>query len=326
MLICLGFHNVKAQDPVFSQFYSAPLQLNPGLAGIANGANFSINYRNQWPSVNSAYQTYAASYDQFFSDFNSGVGIYIQADNAGNGILKTNKVSAFYSYRVRINYKWQIRFGIEAGFFQTRLDWNKLVFLDQLDPQFGPISPGGTPYPSEEVQPDNLNRTNFDMGVGGVVYSEKLYVGVTLKHLNTPGQGYLDINNNLTGGLPIRWSVHAGGEFSLDPRNNNYWHPFISPGILFVSQGASRQVNVGTMIGFGEFYGGIWYRHANINPDALIGVIGFRTGGFKITYSYDATISKLSFNSGGSHEIGIGIRIDDGSSESILNDCFRIFR
>jgi hypothetical protein len=95
---------------------------------------------------------------------------------------------------------------------------------------------------------------------------------------------------------------------------------------MFVSQGASQQVNVGTMFGFGEIFGGLWYRHANINPDAVIGVVGFRTGAFKITYSYDATISKLSFNSGGSHEIGINIRIDDGSREWRYSDCFSIFR
>jgi type IX secretion system PorP/SprF family membrane protein len=326
LVVYFGHRESVAQDPVFSQFYSAPLQLNPGLAGIAYGANFSINYRNQWPSLNNAYQTYAVSYDQFFDEFNSGIGIYVQSDNAGNGILKTNKVGAIYSYRVRINRQWEMRLGIEAGFFQTRLDWSKLVFLDQLDPEFGPISPGGTPYPSEEVQPEDLNRTLFDMSVGGVVYSEKLYVGVTLKHLNTPGQGYLDINNNLTGGLPIRWSVHAGSEFKLKRGNNRYWSPFISPGVMFVGQGASRQINVGSMIGFGEFYGGVWYRHANKNPDAVIGVVGFRTGAFKITYSYDATISKLSFNSGGAHEIGINITIDNGPRESIYNDCFSIFR
>jgi len=322
----IGLKGSFAQDPVFSQFYSAPLQLNPALTGIAYGANFSINYRNQWPALNNAYQTYAVSYDQFFTAFNSGIGISVQSDNAGNGILKTNKISAFYSYRVKINRDWQIRFGMEAGFFQTRLDWSKLVFLDQLDPEFGPISPGGTPYPSEEEQPQNLNQTHFDMSVGGVVYSEKLYVGVAIKHLNTPGQGYLDINDNLTGGLPIRWSVQVGSEFSFKRGNNQYWHPFISPSVLFVSQGASRQINVGTMVGFGEFYGGVWYRHANKNPDAVIGAVGFRTGSFKITYSYDATVSQLSFSSGGSHEIGINITIDDGSRESVLNDCFSIFR
>ena len=199
--------SLSAQDPVFSQFYAAPLQLNPAFAGIVYAPNFNLNYRNQWPAINSAYQTYAASYDQFFRDFNSGLGVYVQSDNAGNGIIRTNKGSIAYSYRVRVNSEWELRLGIEAGALQTRLDWSKLVFPDQLDPEFGPVSPGGTPIPSEEDQPDDLNKTYFDIGVGGLVYSRNFYVGRTMKHLNTPGQAYLAFDDNLTNGLPIRWTV-----------------------------------------------------------------------------------------------------------------------
>ena len=273
-----------------------------------------------------AYQTYAVSYDQFFRDFNSGIGVYIQADNAGNGIIRTNKASLVYSYRVKINSDWEMRLGIEGGVIQTRLNWDKLVFPDQLDPEFGPISPGGTPIPSDEDRPDDLNRAYFDIGMGGLVYNRDMYFGFTLKHLNTPGQSYLDINDNITGGLPLRWSVHAGSEFNLNIGNNRYWRPFISPGIMVVGQGGSLQVNAGTFIGFGEFYGGVWYRHANRNPDAVIGAVGFRTGKFRVTYSYDATISSLSINSGGSHEIGIIVTLEDKGRESRYNDCFSIFR
>jgi len=328
VLVCAtaGISSLSAQDPVFSQFYSAPLQLNPALAGIVYAPNFSINYRNQWPSLNSAYQTYAVSYDQFFRDYNSGVGIYVQSDNAGNGIIRTNKASVAYSYRVRVSSSWELRLGIEAGMLQTRLDWSKLVFPDQLDPQFGAVSPGGTPIPSEENQPDDLNKTYFDIGAGGLVYNENFYVGFTMKHLNTPGQRYLAIDDNLANGLPIRWSVHVGGEFDINMGNNRFWRPFISPNAMFVSQGASRQLNIGTFIGFGQVYGGVWYRHANLNPDAIIGAFGFKSSRFRITYSYDATISKLSLSSGGSHEIGVGITLDDKNRESKYNDCFSIFR
>jgi len=328
MVVCTAVHisSLCAQDPVFSQFYSAPLQLNPALAGIVYAPNFNINYRNQWPSINSAYQTYAASYDQFFRDFNSGLGVYIQSDNAGDGIIRTNKASLAYSYRVRVNTSWELRLGVEAGVLQTRLDWSKLTFPDQLDPEFGAVSPGGTPIPSSEEQPDNLNKAYFDIGVGGVAYNENVYIGLTMKHLNTPGQAYLAADDNLISGLPIRWTVHVGGEFDLNIGNNRFWRPFISPNAMFVSQGASWQVNIGTFIGFGQFYGGIWYRHANVNPDAIIGAFGFKTEKFRITYSYDVTISSLSINSGGSHEIGIGITLEDKGRESKYNDCFSIFR
>ena len=68
---------LTAQDPVFSQFYLSPLQLNPGLSGLTESPRFSANYRNQFPGFNNAYRTYAVSYDQFFPSINSGAGLWI---------------------------------------------------------------------------------------------------------------------------------------------------------------------------------------------------------------------------------------------------------
>jgi type IX secretion system PorP/SprF family membrane protein len=317
---------VQAQDPVFSQFYSAPVQLNPGLSGISNQPSFALNYRNQWPSLNNAYQTYAVSYDQYFSDYNSGIGVYLLADNAGGGILKTNKAAVIYAYRMRINREWQLRWGIEVGVVQSRLDWTKLRFGDQLDPQFGPVSPGGTPIPTNEDQPDDLSLIYADIGTGGVIYSKKLYVGLSIKHLNTPRQSFLNTGQNLTGGLPLRWNLHVGAELPLQKGNKGRWQAFVSPGLMYVRQGPFQQLNFGTFVGLGDVFGGLWYRHAGSDPDAVIGAIGLRKGNLRVTYSYDATISKLSYKSGGSHEIGIMISLDDGKGESKYNDCLQLFR
>ena len=43
-LLLLFYQIVNAQDPVFSQFYLSPLQLNPGLAGLTEDPRFSANY------------------------------------------------------------------------------------------------------------------------------------------------------------------------------------------------------------------------------------------------------------------------------------------
>jgi len=327
VLICVCYHShIVAQDPVFSQFYSAPLQLNPGLAGVAYKPNFAINYRNQWPSLNNAYQTYALSYDQYFEDYNSSVGFYLQADNAGNGILKTNKAAAIYTYRLRVNREWQLKWGIELGLVQSRLNWEKLVFGDQIDPILGTVTPGGTPIPSEDTEPEDLSLTYLDIGTGGVLYSKKLYVGLSIKHLNTPKQSFLGKAENLSGGLPLRWNAHVGTEIPIRTGNKNRWKTFISPGIMYVRQGPFQQLNLGTFVGMGDIYGGLWYRHVGTEPDAVIGAIGLRKGYLRFTYSYDITISPLSNKSGGSHELGIMINLDDGKGESSYNDCMSLFR
>lgn len=61
--IFFSINEVKAQDPVFTQFYAAPLQLNPAFAGNTYAPFITVNYRNQWSGFNSfkTYVTYAAS-------------------------------------------------------------------------------------------------------------------------------------------------------------------------------------------------------------------------------------------------------------------------
>ena len=53
-----------AQDPEFTQFYAAPLYLNPAFAGTARCPRIAMNYRNQWPALSGTFITEAFSYDQ----------------------------------------------------------------------------------------------------------------------------------------------------------------------------------------------------------------------------------------------------------------------
>jgi len=74
---------VTAQDPQFSQFYAAPLYLNPALTGATGQARAGINYRNQWPAIDAIFTTLSAYFDYFIEDKRSGVGIIITRDQEG---------------------------------------------------------------------------------------------------------------------------------------------------------------------------------------------------------------------------------------------------
>ena len=62
---------LKAQDIHFSQFYNAPLTVNPALTGRIPGSyRVVINYRNQWPyqfDKATSFSTPAISFDMPFS-------------------------------------------------------------------------------------------------------------------------------------------------------------------------------------------------------------------------------------------------------------------
>ena len=123
----------------FSQFFAAPTQLNPALVGTTYTPRVSLNYRNQWPALPNAYITYAAAYDQYIERVNSGFGVSIISDNAGDGLLKTTKIQLAYAYNLQVSEAFFIRGGLEVDLVQKRLDWDRLIFLDQLDPFLGPV-------------------------------------------------------------------------------------------------------------------------------------------------------------------------------------------
>jgi len=50
-LLLLLAINMDAQDPIYSQYYTAPLQLNPAFAGNTDYPLFHANYRLQWPAI-----------------------------------------------------------------------------------------------------------------------------------------------------------------------------------------------------------------------------------------------------------------------------------
>ncbi|MGK0365214.1 MAG: hypothetical protein ACI85O_002279, partial [Saprospiraceae bacterium] len=70
LFICLLFlTSAQAQDPFFSQFYAAPMTLNPALTGSFNGKfRVSTIYRDQYrKTLERPFSTYAVSTDLRFT-------------------------------------------------------------------------------------------------------------------------------------------------------------------------------------------------------------------------------------------------------------------
>lgn len=326
LVVTLG----KAQDPIYSQFFAAPLQLNPAFTGNTEAPHIALNYRNQWSSFSNgsqAYETYSASYSQFSTRLNSGFGVMVLADDAGQGLIKTNKAGLFYAYRLQVTRDVFLKIGVEGSLLQTRLAWEKLRFGDQIDRLNGFTTPGGTVIPTQEIAPDNLSKVVFDVSTGFLIYGPSFYGGISLKHLNTPNEALLDINQNLNAGLPLRLTIHGGAQITLQEGNKRREGSFISPNIMYIKQGDFGQINAGTYAGLGLLYGGIWYRYAQTNSDAAIVLIGVRKDFFRIGYSFDIPVNpNLNLeNSGGSHEISVIFNFEKPNSID-YNDCFNLFR
>lgn len=326
LIVCALFLciiNGRAQDPVFSQFYSNPLELNPALAGVSGGTRLGINYRNQWPNLNARYTTYSISGDHYFRNVNSGLGASLLFDNSAFGILRTFNAEIAYAYQIQTRNDAKIRLGFQAGIISASLDWEKLIFYDAIDPEYGPISPGGTPYPTEETPPDFTHVTRFDASVGGLYIDDRFYAGFSLKHLARPDISFYNPVNTKRG-LPIRAIIHTGYEIPIAPNLSNRRDISIVPNLLFASQGNTGQVNAGILLNISTINAGLYYRNAFHNPDAIILSLGMNYENIRAGYSYDATISKLGLGTGGTHEIYLSVVLQPEPETKY--DCRKIFR
>jgi type IX secretion system PorP/SprF family membrane protein len=317
---------VRAQDPVFSQFYAIPVQLNPGFTGSAIAPRLGLAYRNQWTGFSTAYRTYAAYYEQPVERLNSGFGVRLEGDNAGNGIYKTTSLAALYAYRLYLTEHLSVRLGVEAGARQSNLNWDKLLFPDQIDDIDGFV------YNTEELRPDVTNRTQLDLSSGLLLLSDRFYAGFTLRHINTPRESILLVNENLQRGLPLSYIFQAGTDLIVKKGNKVQPPSFISPNLLFIQQGPYRQLNVGAYASMGNIFCGAWFRHTFRNADAAILMAGFREGIFKLGLSYDITVSGLSNRAGGTYELTFGMLFDQNENlkkkkkRADINDCLRMFQ
>ncbi|MDP4265854.1 MAG: PorP/SprF family type IX secretion system membrane protein [Bacteroidota bacterium] len=289
-----------AQDPEFSQFYANPLYLNPAFAGTTMCPRVVLNYRNQWPALPGTFVTYNASYDQYIEAISGGLGVSVLDDRAGQGTINTINLNVMYSYRLVVSRTFSMHASLEASYFQKKLDWGKLTFGDMINEKDGFI------YKTQETQPQ-LSKGYVDFTSGFLGYSENYFAGISFSHMTQPQEGFMDDSK-----LPMRITVHGGAVLGLKKRKGKRKlnDPTISPNILYMQQRDFKQINYGFYFNKYPMVGGLWFRHTVDNPDALIALIGVQQGMFKVGYSYDLTVSKLSNASGGAHELSLGIQFE----------------
>ena len=294
-------------DPHFSQFYANPLYLNPAMAGANICPRVIFNYRNQWPALSQTFVTYNASFDMYINKIHGGIGLDFIADRAGDGMLNTTAIKAMYAYKFRISNSIHVAAAIEGSYMQTRLDWDKLQFGEQIDPNFGYNPNIGT----QETPPENTSLSYADFSTGAVfAYKNSVYGGVAVHHLTEPDNSFYGDGQSR---LYMKFTVHGGAlinlsgsrSYDLDDRSFT-----ISPNFLYQQQYNFHQLNVGIYLTKLPIIAGAWFRHNFELADAIIPMVGVEFKGFRFSYSYDISLSNLSGVSGGAHEIAASYQFE----------------
>src|ERR1039458_2841416 len=274
-----------AQDAQFSQFYAAPLYLNPAYAGADSSARMDFNFRNEFPEFGGQYTTYDLEYSQFVNALHGGFGVMAWKDIAGSGTYSTTNFSAIYSFQQHIYKEFNIQIGIQGAYMQENLDWSKLTFGDQLNPRYG--------YIAQEVAPVG-ESSFFDLTAGILGFTNEFYGGISVAHITQPNAGFIEN----TEPLPIKFNSNFGAMIPLDNELN------ISPNIIYIKQQNFYQIDLGLYVQRSYLVGGLWYRA----DQSLIATLGFQKWGLMVGYSVDLSLLKSNPKVDVAHEISLGYR------------------
>ena len=306
--ICLGLllvgTEMDAQDPHFSQFHNSPLTLNPAMTGLMNNdLRFVANYRNQWATLGTPFQTISASVDisilnGFLDNDFFGAGLLVVNDRAGDGNLKTTQVhlSAAYSKSISPFGDHYISFGGQFGGVQRSINISNLTFDSQFD---GDALNTGIAS-GENFANDQKYYLDFSAGVAYYFMPNErssFYIGGAIGHLNEPDVSFFE---NSQENLFRKYTLHAGGEMSFGPKSTV---SFIPRAIILI-QGPHREINMGGMLKYlitgDEFtYKALYFGTLHRFNDAQVIITRFDYGPFGIGLSYDLNISSLSRASSG---------------------------
>nr|WP_074226597.1 type IX secretion system membrane protein PorP/SprF [Algoriphagus halophilus] len=312
-ICCLGLQiNAFGQDPQYSQYYAAPLYLNPAMTGGELTGRIGFNYRNQWPSIDAQFTTFSAYYDTYLPNYNSGIGVMVMQDTEGASKLRSTTISALYSYELKISDNAYFRPGFQASYIRREIGfYENLVFANQINPNdpFGPILPG-TDLPGLGDPVSMLS-----LSLGGMFFTEDFWIGVSAHHVNQPNQSFLDGVSK----LPAKISLHGGYRFNLGEggMRQDFTHMrrqrYLTPTINYKRQGPFEQLDVGAYFYVEPVVFGLWYRGLPYKPvenqsnrDAIVMMVGLNLlSGLNIGYSFDYTVSQLGIQSGGAHELSL---------------------
>lgn len=310
----------QAQDFQLSQYYQAPLYLNPGFTGITPQQRIVLNHRVQWPNLPQAFTTYAFSYDIFVNELRSGFGVLVTTDKMGSAGWRTTNASFLYSYKVKLTDKIVFSPGLSFGYGSNGLDRTKLLMGDELQ------------YDGEtaDVELRKLGRTNyFDFTSGFLVYSRKTWIGATFTHMNRPNLSVL----NEVSRLPMKTAIHGGVRLNLSADRRSPRASYLTPSFIYRTQGPSfSQLDLGVNYHIDPVSLGLWYRGKpfkqsvinSVEQDAVILYLGLYLKQLTIGYSYDFTVSELQTASGGAHEISIVYEFTSKPSNKSVKKKYRL--
>ncbi len=299
VLFCLCFsNNGSAQSMHFSQYYNAPMLLNPANTALSRDNDFRLgaNYRNQWAVLPVPYTTFSGWGDIKIGANRQGdhpnwlgLGGALFNDKAGNGSLSLFQAQGSLAYHMHLSAHTMLSLGGTAAYVQRSVNYDDLTF----DAQWDGFSFNSHLANGEKVGVMKTNFTTIAVGANLAFFpNEATYIklGASASNINSPVESFYNKDNHV-GLRPIAnldMMFKTGEDFTLNPS------------VYYTTQNGASEIVFGSLSRTN-----VSKSHDNTISqvilgafcrlqDAIIGVAGYQYGGLQFTASYDFTISSLA--------------------------------
>ncbi len=298
-LFTLSVAGVYAQSIHFSQYYNAPLLLNPANTALMPDNDFRVglNYRNQWSVVPVPYNTFSGYADFKVGGNRSnenhnnwlGIGLAFFSDKAGDGNLALSEFQGDMAYHLQLSQFTMLSVGLSAATVQRSVNYDNLIFDTQWDGETFNRNIGN----GEKV---GIIKTNYYTIGGGANFAwfpnEDLYVklGGSLENINQPAESFYNNTNNKIGYREIA---------NLDMLYRTGPVLIVNPSAYYTTQNGAAELVFGSLFrtmlsgknqAASQLILGLFTRMG----DAVIGVAGYQIGAVQFMANYDFTISALA--------------------------------
>ncbi len=299
--LLIGFKSA-GQSMHFSQYYNAPMLLNPANTALMPDDDFRVglNYRNQWAVVPVPYNTFSAFGDikvggnKNNENHNNwlGIGLAFFDDKAGDGNLSLTDIQASLAYHLQLSKTFMVSLGFSAGYVERSVDYDKITFDSQWD---------GLTFNSNIPNNEKIGviKTSYYTAAPGINFSyfpnDNVYVklGSCVDNVNKPTESFYSTGKNTLDYRPI---INLDMLFKTGPVL------IVNPSIYYTQQSGAQELVAGAQ------FRTVLTNTNQLNPmitqlilgaydrlnDAVIGVAGVQVGGIQFTVSYDFTMSALA--------------------------------
>ncbi|RKR83652.1 type IX secretion system PorP/SprF family membrane protein [Mucilaginibacter gracilis] len=316
-LLLLVFINVKGQQqPQYTQYIFNQLLINPAVSGIENYVDVKSGYRSQWTGLAGApvttYFTITAPIGRDFIEGDAmevpagdnpvgrsyvstyraaaphhGIGLTMYSDKAGP--IRQTSIDASYAYHLGLTPDLNLSAGVSGGITNVSLNTSEVSLQDPLDPA---------------IYYGNNSQIKPNVNAGIWAYSATYFIGASVQQLLPQTLNFANNSAYNQSKTVPHYYFTAGYKLFLSDDIS------LMPSLMYkIIQPAPNTVDLNLKMAFRDHF---WIAASYRQDDAVAGMMGFTISSFlSFGYSYDYTTSNLNTVSTGTHELFIGIHLNN---------------